>query len=96
MRRADVVRVLAQHKVELDGFGIRSLSVFGSVARDEAHDASDLDLLVEYAEPVTFDRYFGLLLFLEDLFGVGVDLVIPETLRPRIRPAVLAEAVRVA
>ena len=47
-------------------FGVRDLAVFGSVARGDASDASDLDVLVDFVGSATFDGYMGLKLFLED------------------------------
>ncbi len=77
-------------------FGVRDLSVFGSVARDEASDQSDLDVLVDFVGTATFDGYMGLKLFLEDSLGVKVDLVTRAALKPRLRARVEAEARRVA
>jgi len=76
-------------------FGVQSLALFGSVARDEATEASDLDFLVEFEGAATFDRYMDLKFFLEDLFEKPVDLVIKNTLKPQIRQAVLAEVIYV-
>ncbi|MCC6668637.1 MAG: nucleotidyltransferase family protein [Polyangiaceae bacterium] len=77
-------------------FGVKELAVFGSVARGEATDASDLDLLVDFVGPATFDGFMGLKLFLEDTLGVRVDLVTRAALKPRLRPRIEAEARRVA
>ncbi len=77
-------------------FGVRELAVFGSVARGEATAASDLDVLVDFDGPATFDRFMGLKVFLEDSFGTKVDLVTRPALKPRIRDRILAEARRVA
>ncbi len=77
-------------------YGVRELAVFGSVARNEATAASDLDVLVDFDGPATFDRFMGLKLFLEDAFRARVDLVTRPALKPRIRERILAEARRVA
>jgi len=77
-------------------FAVRELSVFGSVARGEATEASDLDVLVDFAGPATFDRFMGLKLFLEDSLGVRIDLVTRAALKPRLRSRIEAEARRVA
>ncbi len=62
------------------------IGLFGSFARGDAGPGSDVDVLVEFADPfVTFDRYMDLKFYLEDLFGRRVDLVIRRTLKPRIR-----------
>ena len=52
MRRATVLDALSGHRRELDAFKVASISVFGSMARDEAAEGSDVDLLVEFSEPV--------------------------------------------
>lgn len=96
IRREDVLDVLREHRSELEAFGIESLSIFGSVARDEAEPDSDLDLLVEFEGSATFDRYMGLKLVLEDLVGRRVDLVMRTALKQRMLPSVEREAVRVA
>jgi predicted nucleotidyltransferase len=87
---------LRDHQAELPQFRVKSLSLFGSVARDEAGPQSDLDLLVEFDGHATYDLYIGLKLFLEDLLGCRVDLVMTKALKPRMRPSVEREAVRVA
>ena len=66
------------------GFGVRRLGIFGSYARNEQTGASDMDFLVKF-ENATFDNYFDLKFFLEDLFGRPVDLVFADTIKPRIR-----------
>ncbi len=96
MRRDEIVRLLREHRSELDRFGIKSLSLFGSVARDAASAHSDVDVLVEFDGVATFDRYMGLKLYLEDLLAAQVDLVTPRALKPRVRPYVEQEAIRVA
>lgn len=77
-------------------FGVRELAVFGSVARGEATEASDLDVLVDFVGPATFDGFMGLKLFLEDSLGVKTDLVTRPALRSRLRARIEAEARRVA
>jgi len=77
-------------------FGIGTLALFGSVARDEAGPASDVDVLVEFLEAPTFDGYMDLKLRLEELFGRRVDLVTRSGLRERARPYVEQDLIRVA
>ena len=77
-------------------FGVRDLAVFGSVARGEASARSDLDVLVDFEGPATFDGFMGLKFFLEDTLGVEVDLVTRAALKPRLRERVESEARRVA
>ncbi|WP_008313116.1 nucleotidyltransferase family protein [Leptolyngbya sp. PCC 6406] len=77
-------------------FKIKTLALFGSTARNEATDTSDLDFLVEFEGSTTFDLYMDLKFFLEDLFEKNVDLVTKGSLKPQIADIVLAEAINVA
>jgi predicted nucleotidyltransferase len=77
-------------------FRVRELSVFGSVARDEATAASDVDVLVAFDGPTTFEAYFGVKERLEEFLGARVDLATPPMLKPRLKVEVEREAVRVA
>jgi hypothetical protein len=76
-------------------YGVKSLALFGSVARDEATGASDLDLLVEFDRPTGLMGLFALQDYLEHLFGCSVDLGTPGSLKPRIRQRAMAEAIYV-
>lgn len=82
--------------LDLFEFGVRSLELFGSTARGEASEHSDLDLLVELEGRVEFMRYAKLWNYLEDMLGVRVDLVLKNSLRPELRPNVERGAIRVA
>jgi uncharacterized protein len=84
MNAEGVIRVLDEHREELRRLGVRRLGLFGSTARNEATEASDLDFLVEFQQK-SFDAYMDLKSLLENLFGRHVDLVFPETLKPRLR-----------
>jgi uncharacterized protein len=81
---------------ELRELGVRSLSLFGSVARDQAAPGSDVDLLVEFDRPVGYFHLFEVQDRLETFLGCKVDLVTPGGLRPELRQDILAEAVRAA
>jgi len=96
MNRSDVIQLLKNSRKELDKFSVKTLSVFGSVARNEANPGSDVDILVGFHGPATFDGYMDLKFFLEDLFGCPVDLVTEKALKPRLRSHVEKEMVRVA
>jgi uncharacterized protein len=97
MKREDALKTLSAHEDELrDQFGVRSLALFGSVARDEATEGSDVDLLVEFNLPT---GYFGLVQLqehLERLLGCKVDVGTPRSLKPRLRARVLEECIHVA
>ena len=88
MRRSDAVALLTSHIDDIRRFSVRRLALFGSVARDEAGPGSDVDVLVEFDGPATFDRYTGLLAYLEDLFGRRVDLLTPRAIKQRAAAAI--------
>jgi len=97
MKRDQITQILQAHRAELEQeYGVRSLSLFGSVARDEDSPTSDVDLLVEFARPVGYFGLFALQDYLESLLGSKVDLGTPDSLKPRIREHVMGECVRVA
>ncbi len=97
MNRDQVLASLRDHRAEMERrFGVATLAVFGSVARDEATSESDVDVLVEFDGPPTFDGYMGLLEHLEEILGTKVDLVTTSGLRPRVKPYVEREMIRVA
>jgi predicted nucleotidyltransferase len=91
-----VLEKLAGDRGSLVDFGVKSLSVFGSVARGEARSDSDVDLLVEFDRPVGLFHLARLQSHLENLIGARVDLVTPGGLRASMRDRVLHEAVRAA
>jgi len=91
-----IINLLRSHRKELAQLGVTSLALFGSAARDEMRQDSDIDLLVEFTPPYTFKRYMKIKFYLEDLLNRPVDLVMPETLKQRIRPEIEKEAIYVA
>lgn len=95
MTRDTVLALLHEHRAELSAFGLRRLAVFGSVARDEARAGSDVDILVEFDGPPTFDRYIELSFFLESLLPVPVDLLTAGSVRDVFRDAIEQDAVDV-
>src|SRR5438874_13658078 len=88
MKRDDAIRLLRSHKEDLRRFHVRSLSLFGSLARDEAGPRSDVDVLVDFARDPTLEDYVGLTLFLEKLFGRRVDVLTQDGIKPRMRPLI--------
>lgn len=89
----DLIQLLNQHRATLrDRFSVRRIGLFGSAVHGQACSDSDVDVLVEFEHP-TFDHYMALKFFLEDLFQAPVDLVLADTLKPRIKERVLAETV---
>ena len=97
MNRAMILDLLNKHRDEvMNRFGARQLALFGSAARDELRDGSDIDVLVEFDGPATFDRFMGLKLYLEDLFGAKVDLATEAMIKPRLRRHIEKDLLRVA
>jgi uncharacterized protein len=87
-----ILDTLGANEAKIKGFGVRSLSLFGSSVRGENTLASDLDFVVEF-EKKSFDSYMDLKLFLEELFDRPVDLVLSDGIKPRLRAAILSEAI---
>lgn len=96
MRREEALRILAEHREEIASFGVKSLAIFGSVARDEAGPDSDVDVLVEFGEPVGYFGLFRLRRYLEELFGRRVDLATSGALRESMKAQILKEAIDAA
>ena len=92
----EVKKKLGGDRKELDRFGVKSLSIFGSFARGQAGAASDVDLLVEFSIPVGLFEFIRLKNHLERLLGLRVDLVTPDALKESLREAILKEAIRAA
>jgi predicted nucleotidyltransferase len=95
MERDAALRILKQHRRELENLGVKSLAVFGSIVRDEATLESDVDILVEYIGPATFDGFMETKFYLEKILGRPVDLVTKQALKPSLRDSVEREAVYV-
>ena len=87
-----IIDVLREHHAELRRLGARRIGLFGSAARGEATDASDLDFLVEL-ERKTFDTYMDVKELLERLFQRRIDLVVAEAVKPQFRPRILQETI---
>jgi predicted nucleotidyltransferase len=97
MNRADTLARMRAHLPTLTArFGVRRLSLFGSMARDAARPDSDVDVLVAFDGPAAPENYFGVQFYLEDLLGCPVDLVTERALRPELRPYVERDAIAIA
>jgi hypothetical protein len=84
MNRDQVVSLLQSNRAEFRHFGVKSLALFGSAARNHLRRGSDVDILVQF-ESSTWTNYIGLKIYLEDLLGRKVDLVTPRAIRPATR-----------
>ncbi|MFK5925029.1 MAG: nucleotidyltransferase family protein [Desulfuromusa sp.] len=96
MRREEAIEQLANNLTELrNQYGVANLSIFGSVARNQANADSDLDVLIDFATTPGLLRYIELKTHLEDLLGVPVDIVTRKALKRQLRDTILSEAIRV-
>ena len=96
MKRSEALRIIKEHHSELTQFKVKSLAIFGSIARDEARPDSDIDLLVEFSVPVGLFEFIDLKEYLERLLKVKVDLATEPALRKQMKAQILKEAVRAA
>lgn len=93
--RDEILKILEENSQTIRAYGVRQLGLFGSIARGEGTATSDLDFVVQF-DRNTFDGYMNAKAFLEQLLGCRVDLVIESTIKPRLRGAILQEAVHAA
>lgn len=94
--RQDILASLKDLKKEVaKEYSVKTIGVFGSVARDEQTGQSDIDLLVEFSKPVGFVTFMRLENFLSERLGNKVDLVTSDSLKPVIRQDVLSEVIYV-
>lgn len=90
--RDEIFKTLQAHSDTLRRQRVRKLGLFGSYSRGKVTTASDLDFVVEF-EKKSFDAYMDLKIFLEDLFKCRVDLVLIDSIKPRLRKTILEETV---
>ncbi len=91
MRSDEILGFLKEQKPDLEArFSVRRIGLFGSVLHGLDREESDVDILVEMDHP-TFDRYMDLKFFLEDRLGRSVDLVLADSLKPRLKPIITRE-----
>jgi uncharacterized protein len=93
LRRDDILQALRNSRSVLDAFGVCRLSLFGSFARDEGREDSDIDLLVEFNRPIGLFAFARLQRELGECIGRKVELVTPAALKPQLRERILREAV---
>ena len=96
MNADQIIERIQGLRSQLNALSVASLGLFGSVARGEARDDSDIDILLAFEGPATFDQYMDTKLLLEDALGRRVNLVTERGLREALRPTVERELRRVA
>ncbi len=92
MNKEYILQKLSENSVTIKNFGVRKWGLFGSYARGDEKQASDMDFLVEF-EKKTFDNYMDLKIFLQRLFDCKVDLVISDAVKLRLRKPIFEETI---
>jgi uncharacterized protein len=95
MSRGEVLALVKSHQSQLQFMGVKSLNLFGSVARDQATPQSDVDILVELEEPIGFFEFFRIRQYLEDLLQRPIDLGTIDDLKEHMRQPILEDLMHV-
>ncbi|MDF1592872.1 MAG: nucleotidyltransferase family protein [Desulfobacterales bacterium] len=91
--KIEILRIIGGMRTELaERFTVKRIGVFGSFARGDERLESDVDIVVELADP-TFDHYMDLKFHLEEVLRRPVDLVMADTVKPRLKPIIEREIV---
>ncbi len=95
MQRHEAIARILPHREQLERLGVESLTLFGSVARNEATNDSDVDLLVDFNRPVGMFRFSEIRLLLENVLGCPVDLGTRNSLRNHLKETVVKDLIHV-
>jgi len=91
-----IIKNLKEFKPILEKkYNVKNLEVFGSYVHDKQKKNSDLDVLVDFSKTIDLFKYIELENYLSEKLGVKVDLVMKDTLKPRIKDRILNEAIPV-
>ena len=93
MKRDEVLEIIAEHRKQLQEMGVKSLNLFGSVARGEARPDSDIDFLVEFERPGGLFQLLKVQYYLEDILNSSVDLGTEDALKEHLREPVLKDVI---
>lgn len=92
--KEEILKILKKELPHLrEKFHVKSIGLFGSYARGEQKKKSDIDMLVEFAEPIGFFEFIRLEGYLSEKLGAKVELVTPDALKPLIKPQIMKEVV---
>lgn len=91
MTKEEIKKTVLDNKAILDRYKVAYIALFGSYARNEQTQKSDIDFLIEFEEP-TFRNYVGLQSEFRKIFGKKTDIVCRDALKQRIKTYILAEA----
>ena len=93
MKGEDIIEFFKNSKHELEKYGVRKIGLFGSYAKSQENENSDIDVLIEFEEGnKTFDNYMDFKFYLEDRFNKEVDLVIENNIKEDLKNAILRSA----
>ena len=93
MTGKEIMEFIQQNIDDLNKFGVKSIALFGSYAKDQASRNSDIDFLVEFKpDEKTFDNYMDLKFYLEDNLNKKVDLVIKDSIKEDLKTEILGSA----
>jgi len=99
MKKQDILNYLkSNQEYYYDQFGVKFIGLFGSFARDEANDDSDIDILykIEKDKKLSMFKYLKLTKQLEDYFQKKIDLVRDETLKPQIKSYIQKQYINIS
>lgn len=92
----EIKDILSRHKREFgEKYKVKEIGIFGSYVREEPREKSDIDILIDFAEPVDFFEFLELEDYLCQILGLKVDLVMKRALKPNIGRRILSEVVYV-
>ena len=96
LNKQQVINLLKSSNPDLiKRFGISRIAIFGSVARNEAKEGSDIDVLVSFSDKVTSKNFFGLQFYLEDQLNASIDLVTENAVRNELKPYINKDVIYV-
>ena len=91
----EIKKTLKDHeKILNEKFKVKSIMIFGSYARNEQKEGSDVDIIVDFSEPIGLE-FIDLKEYIEEILGMKVDLVTPRAIRKKMRKFILKEAVKI-
>ena len=94
MKREEVLEIVGKHREQLQQMGVKSLDLFGSVARNEAREDSDVDFFIEFNGEIGIFEFIKVKLYLEDILKVSVDIGTLDSLRENLREPVIKDIIR--
>ena len=97
MNRNDAIDIITQNLEEIRKLGVISIGIFGSTARNEAKDDSDIDVIVKFEkDKINFDNYMDLKFYLEKIFQKKVDVLSDTAIKPYAKEKILQDVIYAA